>query len=108
MSTVRIAFTTLPPDQGTALVRTLVDEGWIACANVIPGATSIYRWEGEVQEDRETVVVMKTRADLVEGLGRRLAELHPYDVPELVALPVEQGLSSYLDWVGDVTRDSAE
>ena len=51
---------------------------------------------------------MKTRADLVEGLGRRLAELHPYDVPELVALPVEQGLSSYLDWVGDVTRDSAE
>lgn len=101
---VRLIVTTCPADVAGKLFRTLVEERWIACANLLPGATSIYSWQGAVQEDRETVVLMKTREDLVEGLERRLVELHPYDVPEMLVLGVEGGHGSYLDWVAEVTR----
>jgi len=81
------------------LGRAAVDERLAACANILPGVTSIYRWEGAVQRDAEVLVLFKTTAEGVDALRKRVVELHPYDVPELIALPVLGGHGPYLDWV---------
>lgn len=89
------------PDEETALslARALVDERLAACVNVAGRVRSIYRWKGAVEEADERLLVIKARADRLEALAARLAELHPYDVPELLTFPVERGLGPYLDWV---------
>ena len=89
------------PDAETAerIARVLVEERAAACANIVPGVVSVYRWEGEVQRDDEVLVVMKTTEDAFEVLRARAVELHPYDVPEVLALPVQAGHAPYLDWV---------
>ena len=84
---------------GERLARALVEERLIACANLVPGVTSVYRWEGEVRSDTELLVVMKTRAGLLERLFERAAALHPYEVPELIALDVVGGSRPYCGWV---------
>lgn len=96
------------PDAATAerLGRAVVDERLAACANVVPGITSIYRWEGEVQTEPEVLMIVKTTVEAVGPLMERVAELHPYDVPELLALPVEAGAVKYLNWVGSEVGDS--
>lgn len=81
------------------IVRTLVDERLIACGNLVEGATSIYRWQGEVQEDAECLGLLKTTVGRIPELERRLRELHPYDLPELIVLTVSSGSRDYLDWV---------
>lgn len=97
---------TTAPDGETAerIARALVGEGLIACANVVPGVTSIYRWEGEVRRDGEVLVVMKTTRGRLAALFGRAAELHPYEVPELLALDVSAGLPAYGRWVADETQ----
>lgn len=92
---------TTTPDVASAerIGRALVEERLIACANLVPGLTSIYRWEGEVRAEGEVMLLMKTTADRLAQLERRLPELHPYDVPELVALPVSGALEAYGGWV---------
>lgn len=87
---------------GTALVR----EGLAACATVVPGVTSIYRWQGELHTEGEAQVLLKTRRALVEALFRRVAELHPYEVPELVAVPAEAS-PAYAGWVREMTGAQA-
>ena len=89
---------------GTRLARALVEERLIACANLVPGVASVYRWEGAVHEEAELLVIMKTRRELLERLFARAAELHPYEVPELVAAPLEAGLPAYRRWVLDETQ----
>ena len=84
---------------GRRLARSLLQERLIACANLVPGVTSLYRWEGEVQEEDETLVVMKTRSELVPRLIARIPELHPYELPEVLALRVDDGLPAYRRWV---------
>lgn len=97
---VRVVLMTAPDREvAVQIVRRLVEEQLVACGNVLPGMVSIYRWEGEVQEDPEALVILKTHEDSLSRLMRRVPELHPYDVPELLALPVTEGLSSYIDWV---------
>lgn len=81
------------------IVRTLVEERLIACGNLVDGATSIYRWQGAVQEDTECLGLLKTTAGRIPELERRLCELHPYDVPEFIVLPLTGGSTDYLDWV---------
>lgn len=95
------------PDQGVAerIARALLGERLIACANVVPGVTSIYRWDGEVQREAEVLVLMKTRAALVGELVDRASELHPYLVPEVLALPAAGGLAAYCAWVLAETAD---
>ena len=80
-----------------------VDDRLAACVNIVPDLTSVYRWEGAVETTSECLLVVKTRRERLEDLRRRLEELHPYDLPELVALPVEGGSSAYLDWVVEET-----
>lgn len=96
----RIVLMTAPDaDAAESLVRTLVDERLVACGNVMPGLTSIYRWQGEVERDAEALVVLKTTADALPRLLERAAALHPYDVPELLAFPVSEGHGPYLEWI---------
>ncbi|HEX8244590.1 MAG TPA: divalent-cation tolerance protein CutA [Longimicrobium sp.] len=94
-------------ETGRRIARALVDERLIACANVLPGVTSVYRWQGAVEEAAEVLVVMKTPAARVPRLVERAAALHPYEVPELLALTVAEGLPAYCRWVMEETEGGA-
>jgi periplasmic divalent cation tolerance protein len=99
-SGVFVVLVTVPDvDSGVILARRVVQERLAACGNVIPGLTSVYRWEGEVQEDSEALVLFKSTGAAIEALKRRVAELHPYEVPEFLAVPVTDGHAPYLRWV---------
>ena len=93
------------PDEETArrLAGGLVEEKLAACVNVLPGIRSIYRWQGEVQDDAEVLMVIKTTRSAYDRLADWLEEHHPYDLPEVIALPVSEGLAAYLDWVAQET-----
>jgi periplasmic divalent cation tolerance protein len=104
MSTAVVILTTLASaDEAVTLIRALLDRRLIACGNILPGVRSIYRWEGKVADEQEVIVLLKTRASRVEALEMAFGELHPYKVPELVALPVTAGLHRYLEWIDDET-----
>jgi periplasmic divalent cation tolerance protein len=83
----------------------LVEERLAACANVIDGMTSIYRWEGEIRHDGEAVLLAKTRRNLVASLTARVKALHSYSCPCVVALPIADGNQAFLDWIGVETKD---
>lgn len=89
------------PDEATAagIVRTVVEEGLAACGNLLPGVRSIYRWAGRVEDGAEVLVLFKTVERTVPRLVARIEDLHPYDVPEALALPVQGGAAAYLTWV---------
>jgi periplasmic divalent cation tolerance protein len=98
-------FITVPNEEtATTLAHKLVEEHLAACVNRVPGVRSTYFWKGEVCVDEELLLVVKTRADLFEPLRARVAELHPYTVPEIIAVPIVEGHREYLDWIDQVTR----
>jgi periplasmic divalent cation tolerance protein len=102
---VRAVLTTAPnAEVGALIARALVEERLAACVNVIPGVRSIYRWEDEVQDDPEVVLIIKTRADRCEALAARIKDLHPYDVPEVLVLPAVGGSGPYLAWIETETE----
>ena len=86
-------------DAAERLGRTLVEERLIACANLVPGVHSIYRWEGAIQSEDEVLLVMKTGRTALESLVARVEELHPYDVPEVLCLPAARVAEAYRQWV---------
>ena len=97
---VVLVLTTLPADaDGAAFARTLVEERLAACVNVLPVMTSVYRWKGTIEQDREQQLVIKTTAGRVGALKARVRALHPYDVPELLVIPTREGSVDYLAWV---------
>lgn len=103
----QVVFTTLPDGAAArALVRQLVDSRIVACGTVLEGARAIYRWEGNVTEEREALVMLKTTAVRWPDLVAAVETLHPYDVPELLAVPVDQGLPRYLKWLLEETDTS--
>jgi periplasmic divalent cation tolerance protein len=91
-------------DDARTLVRSLVDDRLVACGTVLPGAQSIYRWQGAVTEEAEVVVLLKTDARRWDALSAAVNARHPYDVPELLAVPVERGLDAYLTWLAAEVR----
>ncbi|HUE95692.1 MAG TPA: divalent-cation tolerance protein CutA [Longimicrobiaceae bacterium] len=103
-----LVVTTLP-DAGSAerLVNRLLQEKRIACGNLIPGIVSLYWWKGEIAKEGEVLVVLKTESSSMEKLFERVAELHPYAVPELVELPVAGVARAYSRWVMESTRIGA-
>ena len=84
--------------------RELVERGLAACVNVVPGLVSIYRWQGQVESQEERLLVIKTRGERFEALREALVALHPYEVPEVVALPIAAGHAPYLAWLDDNSR----
>jgi periplasmic divalent cation tolerance protein len=99
-----LAVTTLPSvEAARSLARALVERRLVACGTVLPGATSVYRWKGEVEESEEAVVLLKTTASRWAELAAALPLLHPYQVPELIAVPVVAGHRPYLEWLSAET-----
>ncbi len=90
-------------DAAATLVRALLDRRLIACGTILPAARSLYRWEGEVADEAEVVVLLKTRRERLGSLKRAFDELHPFEVPELIAIGVEDGSRAYLAWLGAET-----
>jgi periplasmic divalent cation tolerance protein len=88
---------------GEKLAQALVQERLAACVNVIPGLTSIYRWGGKICRDAEALLLIKTRQVRLPALTRRVKALHPYSIPEIIALPLAGGSATYLSWVRDST-----
>ena len=90
-------------DRARTLARALVDERLAACVQAVPGVTSTYRWQGEVQIDAEVLLLIKTTRARIDALTRRIAELHPYATPELLVLEVVGGAPDYLAWLDAAT-----
>jgi periplasmic divalent cation tolerance protein len=100
-----IVMTTLPVDADvTTFAQTLVESRLAACVNLLPAMESVYRWEGKIERDKERQLVIKTSRWSLVDLWERVRELHPYDVPEFIVLPIVDGNDAYLKWVGESTR----
>ena len=99
-SEVLVVLSTLPTaDKAAEIAHALVEEQLAACVNIVPAVRSIYRWQGATQDDSEALAIIKTTRDRYDALARRVLQLHPYELPELIALPLEGGHPAYLAWV---------
>jgi periplasmic divalent cation tolerance protein len=100
-----IVMTTLPADADASIfARNLIEARLAACVNLLPRMESVYRWEGTVEQEPERQLVIKTSRERVAALWERIRELHPYDTPEFIVLPIVDGNDAYLRWVGESTR----
>ena len=100
-----LVLTTIAADaDGAALARTLVEERLAACVNVLPAMTSVYRWKGQVEQDREQQMVIKTTIDRLPALEARVRELHAYELPEFLVIAADDGAAAYLAWLDDSVR----
>ena len=101
-SPITMAIVTAPShDVADRLVTTIVEERLAACGNIVPGLTSIYHWEGALQRDSEVLIIFKTTRAALAQLMARVEEIHPYDVPEVLAVPVTASLDAYTTWVAE-------
>jgi len=104
---VLLCYCTCPDaDSAQRIAEALVTEHLAACVNRLPNIVSTYRWKGEVSTDREDLLLIKTTAARFEALRERLLALHPYDLPELIAVPIEYGHDPYLAWVRSATGEA--
>lgn len=102
---VLVVFSTFPgPDKAAEVARILVTEGLAACVSLTAPLRSIYRWNGEITDEPETLAILKTTRERFDALKARLVALHPYEVAEVIAMPVEAGHAPYLAWVAGETR----
>jgi len=103
---IRVVLTTFPtPEQGAEIAKILVDAQLAACVNILPGVRSIYRWQGTVEDATETLAIIKTTAARYDALAARLVSLHPYEVPELVAMSPASGHAPYFAWIAASTLE---
>jgi periplasmic divalent cation tolerance protein len=107
MSAAFVYITTESPSQAETIGRALVETRLAACVNILPGMQSIYHWQGRIETAQETVLIAKTRMSLTEALLAKVKELHSYDVPCAVVLPVVAGLPDFLRWIDDETASHA-
>lgn len=104
--TARIVLTTAASvEDARSLARALVEERLAACATVVPAVESIYRWKGEIESASETLLLLKTSVDRIAALQARLHELHSYETPEFLVIPVESGSAGYLEWLDASLRE---
>ena len=105
MTEVMVVLCMFPDKEKARQIGThLVEKQYAACVNLIPGAESIYRWQGKICKESEIMAVFKTTRSAFARMSRELSALHPYDQPEIVALPVTDGDAGYLGWVTDQSR----
>ena len=102
---VIVVFCTVPPKDSPGLARMLVEQRLVACVNTVP-VRSCYRWNGEICDEEEHLLIMKTRQENKDNLIAAIKANHPYLVPEIIALPVLAGYLPYLEWVRNETRDA--
>lgn len=98
------------PNQETArtISSWLVEKSLAACVNTVPGIESTYWWQGKVERDQELLLIIKTKSELVSTVANEIKSKHPYDVPEVISLPIQGGLQEYLQWIGSSTRESGQ
>ncbi|HEX9291015.1 MAG TPA: divalent-cation tolerance protein CutA [Anaeromyxobacteraceae bacterium] len=100
MTDTLVVLVTAPSaEEAARIARTLVEEKLAACGNVVPGVRSIYRWQGKVCDEQEALLVLKLPAKRFPELRDRVVALHPYEVPEVIALRIEDGSEKYVDWI---------
>ena len=92
-------------EEGARIAKSLLERKLCACVNLVPKVRSLYRWEGEVQDDAEVLLIMKTTQDKLQALSDHLAQIHSYDVPEVLAIAVDKGSASYLEWLAESCAD---
>lgn len=94
-----VIFCTCPQKSAAKIAQTLVRKRLAACVNSVPGITSTYRWQGKIEADQETLLFIKTTKRCFPKLKRAIVALHPYDLPEIIAISINKGLSNYLSWI---------
>lgn len=92
-------------DEAAKIARALVDDRLAACVNILPGIRSLFFWDNKVQDEREVLMICKTRQPIIEKIIKRVKELHSYTVPEIIALPIAAGSAEYLGWVRETTGE---
>ena len=108
MSQIALFYTTVPDEEtGKSIAQALVKKRLAACVNIVPAGTSVYRWEGRVETAQEQLLLIKSRREHAGKLEQAITELHPYDVPCLLELPVQGGSQAFLDWVAEETAHQA-
>jgi len=106
-SEIQIVFCTVPDsDTGHRIAAQLVEYGLAACVNLIPGIESVYRWKGQLEQDSEVLLMIKSRSADYTNVEEAISALHPYELPEIIAVPLSNGLPGYLDWVRTVHNEA--
>ena len=104
-----VVFITVPDAEvGERIAQGLVREKLAACVNRSPNLTSVYHWQGKIERDSEELLIVKTRRSCLDALTEKVKSWHPYEVPEIIALPIIAGSQDYLDWLAQETRESGE
>ena len=101
---MRVVFCTCPQESVDSVVDAILKGRLAACVNIVPGIKSKYWWKGQLETDSESLLIIKTRDDLVTDLIAGIKEVHPYEVPEVIAFEVREGNIDYLEWVAEETR----
>ena len=104
MDEIIVLITTGSQDEARSIARLLVEKELVACVNVFPGVRSIFRWEGQVVEEQECLLVAKTVSGAFNRVAAEVKSIHSYSLPEVIALPIQQGLPEYLSWVGEAVK----
>lgn len=102
----RIVFVTCPPGKAKEIARVLVEERLVACVNIVPGLSSVYFWDGKVQDDGEELMIIKTMGHAWDELQKRIKQVHPYDLPEMIYFQIEGGYHPYLNWIESSVKTS--
>lgn len=105
MSAELIALVTCPQNLAESIAESLVKEKLVACVNIIKEVTSVYSWEGTVEKDPESLLLIKTNKENWTEFQEKIEELHPYEVPEIIAVPIELGSQAYLSWLNNSVKN---
>lgn len=104
MSAIVIYCTCPNIETAEKISRSLISQHMAACVNQLPGITSLYEWEGKIQQDQEVLLLIKTTEERFDAIRQLVIEEHPYELPELIAVPISQGLPDYLEWITQCTK----
>lgn len=99
-----VILVTCPPTEAETIAYPLVDEGLAACVNIVPGITSLFRYDGKFCREQEALLLIKSTDDLWSNLEKRIRELHRYEIPEIICVPIERGHKPYLDWLNSAVE----
>ena len=94
--------------EATKIAKVLVEQKLVACVNIVPGIRSIFQWEGKVTEEQECLMIAKSVSQVFDQVTSAVKALHSYEVPEVIAFPIQHGLPEYLNWIGDVIKPARQ